>query len=286
MINTICFSRDRPAQLDLLLRSVALNTPWIDRVSVVYRASGISYVDGYMLCERHHPAVSFLPERDFRAQTLEGLHHGDYTVFLCDDDVIYRPHPVGFMLPGHRLAEYPEVLCVSLRLGQNTTECYSLRTHQTPPPTISYYPWQTASGDFSYPGSLDGHIFRTHQLRTLITANNPTWTGPNELEDHLHRATQTCLLPYMAAYPQSLLVGVPVNRTNTTHLTNRYGEQHPAGPDYLNRRFLSGDRLWLEGSIMPEKVNAAHVEFPLLWEPRKVAPGSPTKILQKKAGER
>ena len=48
-MNVIIFSKDRAAQLDLLLRSIEKNfaKPYYQNVTVIFRASNQSFVDGY-----------------------------------------------------------------------------------------------------------------------------------------------------------------------------------------------------------------------------------------------
>lgn len=275
MTSAIVFSKNRPAQLDLLLRSLVLNAPWVDDITVIYRSTSPLFTHGYHLCEQDHKAAArFYEEKDhFRTQVVAALRvsRHPYAMFLCDDDVIYRNTLFASAFrPEPLLGANHDLLCVSLRLGANTTRCYSLRRAQAIPANLDAFTWRDQEGDFGYPGSLDGNVFRTDQLLTLIAAGDPRWTNPNELEDHLHRATQTALLPLMACYPQSCLVGVPVNMVNTSHDTNRHAETHRAPIETLNKHYLTGRRLDL-AAIRPELVDAAHTEFKLEWEPKEVA---------------
>ena len=47
MIQPLVFSRDRPAQLDLLLRSIRTNARWVGPITVLYTYSAAHYADGY-----------------------------------------------------------------------------------------------------------------------------------------------------------------------------------------------------------------------------------------------
>lgn len=280
MISAIIFSRDRPAQLDLLLRSVQLNAPWLEPVTVIFTVTGLDFLEGYSVCAAEHPDVTWVRETDFQAQTIAAVKGGrECTVFLCDDDVVYRSQPPGARDLWQILADDSHMLCVSLRLGINTTFCYSLRSEQAvpfndDPSQFKSWQWRKAEHDFGYAGSLDGHVFRTDQLLTLITANAPQWRNPNELEDHLHRATQTALLPLMSCYRESLVVGVPVNSVQDVYKPNRHGERFSSPASFLIQPFLAGKRFSLL-SIPPAEVRGAHQEFSLLWQ------GSPGKNAKK-----
>lgn len=275
MIRAIVFSKDRPAQLDLLLRSIKVNAPWISPVTVIFHSPNSRMIDGYLTCAAEHPSVTFLREKVFREQVVRTLTDG-WTTLLCDDDVFYRRVTASFVqqpLPHEILLAHPSVLCVSLRLGHNTTYCYSLRSEQMirlamPLDSgVFLWPWgNDCTGDYSYPGSCDGHVFRGHQLRRLLENTPNPWNSPNELEDALNRACQMSLLPLMASYPQSLLVGIPVNSTQTAYKPNRHSETHRAPVETLLNHYLKGKRLSLD-SVVASEVDSAHREFKLLWQP-------------------
>ena len=270
MIEAIVFSRDRPAQLDLLLRSVEEHLPGLfSPIHVVFFSSSGEFVHGYTRVQKLHSGVDFCRELpNFQTLVRNLLRDSlDHVVFFCDDDIVVRPfrtagdtHPSAILLN-------QEILCVSLRLGTNTDICYPLRRKQEIPPFIlrdNYvWYWNRADGDFGYPCSLDGHVFRRDQIRTII--GDESFHNPNSLEDVIARRCRTVTVPpKMACYQRSLICGVPVNRVNETH-PNRYGETKFLDTVDLNEQFLLGDRLSLNG-FQPSDINAAHVELPLRFE--------------------
>ena len=275
MISAIIFSRDRPAQLDLLLASLDRNAPSVfSPVTVIFHASDYDYAHGYVTCRREHPGVRFVEENEFRQDFFHVLDLVDTPLVttFCDDDVLYRPMPA-FSIRGStvRLCEAEDVLCFSLRLGFNTGNCYPLRRMQGLPAFVSRYdvygqllawPWRNGDGDYSYAGSLDGHVWRIDDLRALI--GDRPFTNPNELEDALVQGCTLAPFATMACYPQSVLVGIPANRVNETHLGNRYGEEHFESERSLNSRYLEGKRLDLD-AIRADKVTGAHTELELKW---------------------
>ena len=264
-VSLICFSRNRACQLDLLLQSVKTHIPRLAaQTHVLWRADSLTYREGYDACQRFHPNVVFLEEKDFQVQ-VDGLlrRAAAYTMFVCDDDVFYRP-PQG-ALPDDFLHANPEVLTVSLRLGVNTLECYPLRRSQQLPrfqrgQSLLRWRWRQAEGDFAYPGSLDGNVWRTPQLRVLL--GGCRYGSPNELEDVLNVACRKALLPDMACYSRSILVGSPNNSVQTSYDENRFGERYGHPADDLNDRFLAGMRLMLPNGVL---VSGAHQELPLVF---------------------
>lgn len=266
MITTIVFSRDRAMQLDLLLRSM----PDGFDTTVLWKATTDGHETAYLTCAREHPEAAFYMESPdglvWRAKDI--LEDADVLAcFLTDDSVFYRQ------------PEIPETLrdgwlCHSFRLGLNTTWCYPHARPQTfpggrlgslPLPGISWR-WDRGDGDFGYPASLDGHLFRAAHLRRALMTCNPQ-ANPNRIEEHLDRWVRARLaaeFPLMTAETQSSLVGIPVNRVNETN-PNRYGDLHPVSADDLCARYLNGERIAFDRMDFSD-VRGAHQEIPLEFE--------------------
>lgn len=268
MIGAIVFSRDRACQLDLLLRSLHAYAADLEPVQVIYHATTAEHERGYWHISDEHPKVQLLPSDNGVVEyTREALLEAtppyamDMACFLTDDSVFYRQVTVPRVLD-------TAVLCHSLRLGLNTTWCYPHdRTQQLPDLAdnegqISWQ-WVGADGDFGYPGSLDGHVFRGTHLRRMLRLA-PDSANPNQLEDHFNRWCRTQLAveyPLMTAASTSSLVGIPVNRVNETH-PNRNGERFSSSPQTLLQRYLNGERLTLPTAL---DVRGAHQELPLVF---------------------
>lgn len=275
-LTSIIFSKDRPAQLDLLLRSMKANAPGLIRTppTVIAKVAD-DYSKGYAILEEEHRKVWYWREqhgksfKDVLSHRLDMLAEGDHVAFFVDDDVIYRSLPVAN--PAAFLDLFPATLCFSLRLGLQTEYCYSLRSPQELAEyqrvgAFVHWDWRDdGTLDYSYPSSLDGHIFRRDDLLTML--DGADFSNPNQLEERLvegcRRFADTA--PRMAAFSLSCLVGCPANSVSTTHGSNRHGETYPAAPADLNALYLSGKRLALE-SIDSVLVDAAHREFELRWE--------------------
>lgn len=275
MIQAIVFSRNRAAQLDLLLRSIEARAPIFDPIQVIYRGE-FEFAEGYQICKEQHPEVRFLPEKNLSGQ-VEGLLR-DWSdtpcvTFLCDDDLIIRPF-IDDPRPDTLLMPTPSLLCISLRLGFNTTHCYPYDRKQEHPgwevalKDIRMWSWEGKDGDWGYPGSIDGHVFRRNDLLDLLI-NQPYgsayhgFSNPNELEEVLNRNCRAIGTPLMACYSQSVLTGVPANRVNTSH-PNRNGQEHPLDLISANAQYRAGKRLVLD-ELSAQQINAAHTELPLVF---------------------
>lgn len=273
----IILSKDRAAQLDLLLRSLERNAP-PEPTAIIYRTSNGLHALGYRkLFEEHRGTANWLyPDHGNFEQHVKGLvstdHVDSFVTFLCDDDILYRPL-VPNTDPFRWIADGDPLLCASLRLGANTVRQYpSDLPQEIPWPTVGdmgrwmAWPWENGDDvehDFGYPGSLDGHTFRTADLRKMLDGRkfpNPTALecalveGCNELADER---------PLMACYPHSVLVGNPINRVSEQSGV-RFGTTFPVTADECNRRFLAGERIDLD-ALNFDHVNGAHTEVELRW---------------------
>jgi hypothetical protein len=266
-LTAIVVSKDRAAQLDLLLRSVTCHAEgMIDNISVIWDSSDTDMEQAYSICESEHPSVDFYQEDNFLTDVIWQIEHAaEHVMFLTDDSWFYREAPE--VDPCSVLSGESGVLCFSLRLGDNTNTCYPLRGRWQNPPLFDdgggYLVWEWAKGDadFGYPGSLDGHIFRRRDLINMLRGEEKWW-NPNTLEDVLSRAVYRSLRGYMACFGRSILVGVPVNRTSTSHPGNRYAKTYFIDYEWLNNRFLEGRRIKFP-DVHPDTIHAAHQEMNL-----------------------
>lgn len=266
-LTAIVVSKDRAAQLDLLLRSVTCHADnLVDSISVVWDASDEDFERAYLACESEHPSVDFFPENTFFDEISYLVEQADdHVMFLTDDSYFYRDLPE--LDPLAVLQAESDVLCFSLRLGRNTWICYPLKGRdQRVPHFINMddhliWGWAESDGDFGYPGSLDGHIFRKADMLRLIREDDHWW-NPNTLEDTLTRGVYKIPKSSMASFPRSVLVGIPANRTSRSHPGNRYGDFHPIDQTWLNDEYLAGRHIQFP-NIHIDAVNAAHQELDL-----------------------
>ena len=263
MVTTIILSKDRPAQLDLLLRSIERNgAGWFDWEALWNGERG----------DEDYDFTLWHPDRFCRDDTANGdfewfvramlAEAGEFVCFLCDDDILYRPAPV---FSGIRSEE---TLCWSLRLGLNTVRQYPSDLPQAwpwrSPDGPFVWDWRTADLDFGYPGSVDGHIFRTADVRRMLAGRS--FPNPTSLECALVEGCNEIAeeRPLMACYPHSVLVGNPINRVSAQSNV-RYGTRYPVTAAECQERFGRGERIDLDALDFSE-VNGAHSEIQLVWK--------------------
>lgn len=259
----LIFSKDRAAQLDLLLRSLRQNASH-EATKVIWDASNREFLDGY----RNLPVdpMSDLVELPFDIRLRRELMEcPDPTVtFFCDDDIVFRrvpPHDL--YLTFGTFSE--DVLCFSLRLGSQNAQMEWPSGRVSHDTTI--WDWtKLPRTDFGFPGSIDGHTFRVDDVLWMIEDRkipNPTF-----LETVL---AERCELfwahrPLMACYEQQSVVGVPVNRVSESSGVP-FGQKYPADQAGLNKRFLKGQRICLD-VLDFSGVDGCHTEIKFEWEDR------------------
>jgi len=256
----LIFSRNRPAQLDLLLRSIDIHVP-AARTAVIWTGNS-DYGRGYKTVMAEHPQVTWV--HDPFNDALRGILYGtrDETVtFFCDDDIVYRRTMSDDEI-ANLLDERDDTLCVSLRLGSENANM------PLPEDWCPWWNWVALERhDFGFPASVDGHAFRVSDVLEMIGEDEIP--NPTMLETVMAMRVEQLFAerrPLMCSYYKQRLVGVPVNRVSrSSGVVN--GERFPQPAEELNRRFLAGERICLEKLDFTE-VAGCHHEIPFVWETR------------------
>lgn len=264
MLELIIFSKDRACQLDLLLRSIKREfAEWSQARTVVlftYSSGPLRYSYERVRCA--HPEVEFVCERDltsrFKETTLSVVGERPLVAFLVDDDVFKEQFSL--QSPELRvLDEDPELLCVSLRMDPAMDYVYTQDRPMARPVFRdgNIWDWTLADGDWGYPMSLDGHIFRTAEIVPLL--HTLEFHDPNSLEFEM--AKRPLPNPLAICFDVAKVINLPLNRVQDT-APNRH-----AGVDArrINLRFLRGERLSLR-TVAGVRSRSPHHEPELQWE--------------------
>lgn len=281
MISSIIFSKDRALQLDLLLNSIYKNFPeTLDDVRVIWTASSERFELGYKTLQEEHPKIIF------KKQSSEFFHdfyqnvcvaHYKYICLFTDDDIVYRKvnaQPV-------TLLDDFNFVCYSLRLGHNI----SCRDHTDANgqaiiipeiiPTLYQYNnatvWNRHSippgAYWSYPYSVDGHIFKK-EILSYIAELIMYWSkiekfaqNPNGLEAKMQRFNCECG-PNMICDTSSSIINTPNNRVQN-EFENRHGDFYSYSQEHCNNLYLIGERIKLD-KIEFGEINKAHKELNIL----------------------
>ena len=225
-VDVLIFSKDRAAQLDLLLSSIERYAPNLYRsLTVLWTVSGADYLRGYHRCRGYHRwnlRLLWWQQGDFHADVHGWLDAaGPLVSFLVDDDVFYR----------------------------------------IPPPGVAIYdpPLSLRGGDYDYPFSLDGNIYHRGDIARLLKGLR--FGDPTELEAWGNSYRERLPFSRVTPFDPPCLVGLPWNRVSASS-----GMPHEGLHEYdLNERFLAGMRL-LTFPSMAENLGAHTTILRPRWE--------------------
>jgi hypothetical protein len=263
MINTILWSKNRAAQLDLTLNTYKKYfKDWREqKLNVIYTFSNTFFEQGYNIVKKHHPEFNWVRETNFRQDTLNCYNNADekYTSFLVDDDVFVD----SFSLDDKEFKEFDsseDVACLSCRIAPYVNFCYTQNQPQPQPQFVSKnkWNWLNAVHDWGYPFSVASfHIFRKSDLSFI---NNMPFTFANTFEGNMDKA-KLFHRPYMLCYDHSKCICTTNNRVQSEN-ANRFENTDPI--DQLNMYFVMGKRLNTEVNNYAT-INMCHGPLKYIW---------------------
>ena len=233
----IVFSRDRPLQLDALIRSFFECAPVPCRLRILYSVSDQRYGNAY---EEIKDLYRNAPVEFYREETLGGFRNGllaileqtyEDSLFFLVDDIIFTEQIDVKLLSDLVAADF----IPALRLGRNLNWCYTMHRKQ-PLPTLrklgssrhqglqatgqDLWAWRWISGqlDWGYPLSLDGNAFPSIEIRRIVGVLD--FEAPNSLEIALQKYRDSFLGRWGVCYGKSRLVNLPLNLVQR-EITNR-----------------------------------------------------------------
>ena len=254
-VSCLCFSMDRPLQLDGYLRSVRECLRPAVSMTVLYRASNDRFEAGYTQLVREHPDVVFIKENDFGQQVRAWVEEGNapYRLFGCDDVVFYRPADLEKAVAAF---SHKPLLGFSLRLGRNIRFTHKQKEEVSQPAFEEsdgrlFWKWLPSTWDWCWAFEANGTLYRREVLRALLGVMEnlreqrpeADWRHPNKLEmvgNQVIRILQG-VPEWMACFPESCLVVPTVNQVQTLGQNPLLGElKTPAELEEMRR---AGQRL-------------------------------------------
>jgi len=267
LIRLITYSRDRAAQLDLLLRSLEQYAGNIFRTTIIWNYSDVIYKKAYEKLIELYPDIDWRYQelsKEFREFTLEELNRDDYVCFTTDDEVVFRP--IDNEKLTKNLPQFDNHI-FSLRLGFNTIEQDIHRGTKQPPlnifverdgvltwPINFYHPHH----NYGYFGSLDMTIYKSTLLRKILPKIN--FKNTNELEGGMTQYRDEC--GYISSFTESCAVNLPVNNLSGYTLVN---EKFAYTNEELNQKYLEGYEIDLE-NISQTSVIGSHQQIEYKWK--------------------
>jgi|MDSZ01.3.fsa_nt_gb hypothetical protein len=298
MLTSIVFSKDRPLQLDLCLKSIKQNLFDDNKIVVLYKTSTDLYESHYAKIKEEHDDVEFVKQgHSIWSSILEIVKNASpYVTFFTDDGIVFRK--VDFTMENVDVvfnAPQPPAT-FSLRMGLNSrTRDYGdgeQREDPVPKPVYklevpssqeAFLLWNRTGvgvgGYWSYALSVDGHIFTKgfmlhcceeleHLYKYYDNKSLPretlAWSNtPNRFESELQRF-YFFTTPMMASPEFSCVVNSPNNRVQSD-AENRNGDHYSYDAEYLAEQFGLGKRIDLNKIDFDKvKITCPHTEIDIL----------------------
>lgn len=215
-------SKDRPLQLDALLRSMQVMGGASAPCVVLYKTSSDRYRSAYTdVFERHkNMLLDAVPEQDFKSDVFDIIRakHYERVAFLVDDQVFIAP----VNLKKIRILD-PSLATYSFRLGKRITRSQPLGnivTDQPPfleldglPSDWLAWHWAKGAGDWGAANSLDGNVLsRAMVLQAFEHPLASRIAGPQTLEMSLHGSDIVTKVGVCSFQPQ--LINLAINRVS------------------------------------------------------------------------
>lgn len=261
----IVFSRNRPLQLDALIRSYLKLSQENDGVlHVIYKADNERYEKAYRQLFEELQSSRIIPhgEGSFQSDVRTTLSFiRSRTMFFLVDDILFLA-PFSLRLLG---SFDPLKYVPSLRLAEGQDYCYTrdkaqkvpdLRKTEQKGTSFITWCWSGEEHDWGFPLSLDGHLFDRREMEILL--NHLEFSSPNSLENALQIHVGLFLPRLGVAYHSPRLINTPWNKVQT-EVNNRSGS--------MTESELLG--LWEEGKRIDIHAYAGtvaastHAELPL-----------------------
>jgi hypothetical protein len=272
MIDLLIFSKDRACQLDLLIKTIYLQTNNCFKPSILYKSTSPSFNNGYnKLINNIHKSnldMIFIKETNFRQDVLNWV---DTTNSKCvgivtDDSIFYRHFDIQDEIL-YNLFNNLSATSFHTRLGLNTI----LQRHYSTPvwseqitPTYyqdGYIGWNFKKHLYDMnvgrPMSLDGGIYPREIFKNIL--NKSHWTNPREL-DAINRDQFGDM---MLSFTQSVLFVNSVNLTFGGSADN-WGHFHKYSLEELNDSYLANKTI--RPIFNPDAVISSHLEVPLEYK--------------------
>jgi len=259
-MNIILFSKDRPAQLELLIRSMKKFFKEFSefQIKIITKHTDLNFAKGYDKLKILHPDQNILWKQDvgFQACVIDLFDKKEkYTVFFVDDIIFKEP----FSIENNRFKyfqEHGDIAAFSLRLHPHLTYCYPAAVKMTPPDFTEngVFQWMGKTGDYGYPMSLDGHIFRSADIYYNLIIER--YDNPNLLESQM--ASRPILKPKLICLEKSVIMNNPINKVQNFN-NNIHGN---ISAEYLNEQFLNDKIIDLSPFEGFENISC-HQEMPI-----------------------
>ncbi len=257
LISCLCFSKDRPLQLDGYIESLLASCPAgaLD-LAILHKSSSEGFEKAYGEIQALRPEARFIKENGFKDGVKAWLAEvkSPFVMFGCDDVVFKEPFDV--LAIARAFDENLELAAFSLRLGLEISYCATMGCTQAVPELLRKEPfllwnWRKAEVDWGYPFELDCSVYRREFVEQLLLTLGeicPAWINPNRLEDFGVKTVKQMLTgcQLMASFPTAKAVVPTVNRVQDEYRNSVYDPNSELTSEKLLYFWNDGARLDVE----------------------------------------
>lgn len=262
-MNITIFSKDRACQLELFIRTMRRHFKEFSnhKINVIVKYKDDTHRIAYDILQKENKDINLIfqngQELSFKQLTINSIDPSEkYTVFFVDD-ISFKNN---FSIFDHQFSMMgdPTNMCVSLRMNRGMSYCQTARITYTKIPEIkdNRWAWRNEQGDWGYPMSLDGHIFRTDDILPIITSipyNNPTYMESEMSGNIIPREFIIC-------YENAIIFNNPINRVHNFNM-------NPCGnisEDFLAVQYINGKRIQFNVDLSTINFISPHFEVPII----------------------
>ena len=226
--SVVIFSKDRPLQLEALIKSLSYFCDSSPPVDIIYNSSDEKFEDAYkkLFYEKNDLIRSVHSDKDgFKATLLKTLKSSsERKIFFLVDDIIFKKH---FKIED--FLKFGREFVPSLRMGLHLKRSYTQNRDQAKPHLTKgdpdFYTWKFKEGklDWGYPLSVDGHIFYRDEIILMTEALD--FKAPNSYEAKLQKFNKFFKKRYGVCHKVSVTLNIPCNKVQVEN-ENIFGSHH------------------------------------------------------------
>ena len=249
-VDVLIYSKDRTAQLALLIKSLKKNFINLNHIFVLNDYSNERYAEAFKLILDQENVTFIKQDRDTFADTIRAVVSTNITTEfilpLCDDDFMPRYTDLDDILK----CDLEDVCGINLRYHPKMCKNYLTEAYYPPPEFIDwFYPcWEWndprwAGTSWSYPYQAGCEVYKTKDFKRML--DNSTFMLPNTMEGAICSQALTWGKKYLASLWHQHIINISVNKVQTEN-GNRGGWSINYSTHDLNEMYLSGKEIDLE----------------------------------------
>lgn len=270
-VDVIIYTKDRPAQLDLLLRSIKDKFKNVGGIGILWDYSTESFKEGYnkVIDKEYDLPIFYIKQTNFEedTETMISEMSSPYFLGLCDDDVFIKEMDCSKIV--NKLYE-ENVSSISIKHGLDIICSYPDDRTELPYPNFiekeSFLKWEWRKypiySTWGYPTCINSYIYLKDYFLDLIS--NFHFNFPPNLEGGLNTNKEK-FKKYIVSFKELKLMNLPINRIQTYSLCNPFSKKYSYPIEELNKKFLEGYVISTE-NIYNMKVNKSNDEVEFIYE--------------------